>query len=396
VSWTTSLLKPAEFTKAELKTHLRDLPAEEAEAKAKIRLALSNGTYKGGSPVTITAAKELKQADRLTIRQAAAAANAERRARRTAEVLELEQRQAFLPQGAFAAAASGVPSPQPGPGQKRKRVPASTPEPDEAEQDETMEPSDASASQAVEADSTDEPGPPRKKSKTKMYVSPANAQVWATRLEAVKRFLAENGHSVVPQHWKTADGFKLGMWVSDQRKAYRSKRMPAERILELKKLKGWLWVAPSNTVFGADDDLWNEHFKEYEAFVEVNGEARVPRNHETATGLRLGGWVCTQRERYQEKKLSPERIARLSAISSWRWVAPVQVVPRDHAKWNSQYEDLEAFVAENPDVPVPHGFITEGGFKLGQWVKNQRATHSQGKMPSERVERLEAIPGWRW
>jgi hypothetical protein len=44
---------------------------------------------------------------------------------------------------------------------------------------------------------------------------------------------------------------------------------------------------------------------------------------------------------------------------------------------------------------VPRSY-TEGDFGLGPWVNKQRAAFKNGKLDSDRVARLEALPGWSW
>ena len=39
------------------------------------------------------------------------------------------------------------------------------------------------------------------------------------------------------------DGFKLGVWVSDQRKRYKAAKLDPERQRKLEALPGWAWDA---------------------------------------------------------------------------------------------------------------------------------------------------------
>ena len=56
---------------------------------------------------------------------------------------------------------------------------------------------------------------------------------------------------------------------------------------------------------------------------------------------------------------------------------------------------LKQFVQREGHARVPHGH-TEGDFNLGNWVANRRKDYREGKLASERIKELEALPGWTW
>jgi hypothetical protein len=73
-------------------------------------------------------------------------------------------------------------------------------------------------------------------------------EAWRKGLAAVKAFHAEHGHLRFTRSYVTADGFKLGSWMSNQRAAYRAGRVPAERVAALEALGiDWAPRAPTRT-----------------------------------------------------------------------------------------------------------------------------------------------------
>jgi hypothetical protein len=123
------------------------------------------------------------------------------------------------------------------------------------------------------------------------------------------------------------------------------------------------------------------------AYVEREGHARVPFTH-IETGRKLGLWVFNLRRRHRKGELPSDLISRLEALPSWSW----------HAKrdaWERGFHFLERFIGQTGDARVPSEH-TEDGFRLGAWVKEQRRLKSEGNLSTERVTRLEALPGWSW
>ena len=193
-----------------------------------------------------------------------------------------------------------------------------------------------------------------------------------TRLEA---YLSDTGDCRVPTDHLAGDGYRLGAWVHHQ----RTKRttMPADRKSRIEALPGWAW--------DAIETQWEDGFARIEAYVAGKGDCRVPRSHVTSDGSRLGQWVDVQRR--NRTTMTAERRGRLEALRGWTWDA------RDE-KWEDGFARLEAYVAGKGDCRVPRSHVTSDGYRLGNWVTDQRTNRTN--MPAERRSRLEALPGWVW
>jgi hypothetical protein len=206
-----------------------------------------------------------------------------------------------------------------------------------------------------------------------------NTASWEFWYGLLERFVEREDHARVSQ-WCDENGFRLGLWVSDQRTAYANGRLAANRIARLEALPGWIWNAFA--------DQWEEGFSHLKRFVKREGHALVPNVHREKDGYRLGAWVGAQRDQCAKGRLASDRVARLEALPGWIWDVHEE-------KWEEGFSYLERFVKRqgHARVAVSHA---ENGYRLGQWVGVQRNTYAKGQLAPDRIARLEALPGWSW
>ena len=69
-----------------------------------------------------------------------------------------------------------------------------------------------------------------------------NSSEWEENFTRLFAYAVEHGHARVPDKHVTADGFRLGGWVSGQRRARKRGKLSAEREARLAGLPGWVWV----------------------------------------------------------------------------------------------------------------------------------------------------------
>jgi superfamily II DNA or RNA helicase len=198
------------------------------------------------------------------------------------------------------------------------------------------------------------------------------ASQWEEGFEHLQAYVKEYGHARVPYQYKSPDGYKLGLWMTNQR--HRPNSLSSDRKARLDAL-------------GVDWDpfasQWEEGFEHLQAYVKEYGHARVPQQHKSPDRYKLGTWVESQRNR--RDRLTSERKARLDMLGfDWDPIA---------RQWEEGFEHLQAYVKEYGHARVPQQYKSPDRYKLGTWVNSQR--HSRDKLTSERKARLDML-GLDW
>ncbi len=212
---------------------------------------------------------------------------------------------------------------------------------------------------------------------------------WDRSFAVLVEYADAHGDGCPPADFVTSDGFRLGRWVSIQRRGYRRGTLGASRTSRLESVAGWMWDArPLSAQRRRADDEWNAALEALQAYARQHGAARPPRQFVTENGFKLGAWVSLQRSNFARGRLAQDRMHRLETVPGWAW--------RVTASWEDGFAVLQDYVGEHGNASPPSKAVTPSGFRLGQWVIDQRVAHRAGRLAPERVIRLEQLPGWLW
>ncbi len=166
----------------------------------------------------------------------------------------------------------------------------------------------------------------------------------------------------------------LGAWVSKQRKLFNQKKLSPERIERLEKI-GMLWHPRLSR--------WDKNYNELAMFKDQHGHFNILKIHPEKTNL--DHWMKTQRTFYNKDKLSKERVQKLEAIN-FVW-DPL------NTEWEALYTALCDFQKQSGHCKVPARYPLNK--KLATWVSLLRMAFHEGKLPQEKITRLQMI-GFDW
>jgi len=212
----------------------------------------------------------------------------------------------------------------------------------------------------------------------------AREAFWVMHFNALRLFSEQEGHTTITDK-AIVNGLRLGQWIGTVKRSYRDGQVSAGRVDQLSSLPGWTWDRNSVPDMG-----WNAALDAVKQFWEREGHLKIPRNH-FENGIRCGGWITKQRDAYRRGKLSNSRYKLLSAIPGWEWEPNASL----ETIWDGHFSALLGFANREGHSRVPPRFVEED-LRLGQWVGVQRTLYKNGKLPENRVQRLETVPNWSW
>jgi Helicase associated domain len=226
-------------------------------------------------------------------------------------------------------------------------------------------------------------------------------------LDNLLAYIAEFGSSVVPFEHRTEDGFRLGYWCANRRRAYARGDLSAENATLLASLPGWTWPGHLAPALNDYSPTWQPHgdpilragmletaeswfrpgLTELLEYVDQFGTAAVPMGYVTPSGFRLGYWRAARVKAGRRGNLSVTHLRILQRLPGW---------PSDRA--NAQFlaglEALRLHVRESGRLPARGE--RRSGIDLTRWMELRGREWSSGRLGADRVGALESIPGWNF
>ncbi|MFE5753790.1 Helicase associated domain protein [Streptomyces massasporeus] len=235
---------------------------------------------------------------------------------------------------------------------------------------------------------------------------------WEEGLAAARGWVEENGHLLAPLD-ATCQGYKVGIWLKNQRAAARKAQeieqrraeglpvgseagaLPAERREQLEDIDpSWCPAWPVE---------WQRCFHLVRLHLEAGGTLPTSPGEVVHQGEDLGRWVRSVRLGWD----------KLTTVQQWMCEHILGIEPAGEnekprprrtqaAKWAMNYQAAKQYYEREGHLRVPRKHIERiaGGenqeereLRLGAWIGNQRSRAAI--LSAERVEQLSAI-GMRW
>jgi hypothetical protein len=201
-----------------------------------------------------------------------------------------------------------------------------------------------------------------------------NAQ-WESFYGQLVSFHAEHGHCNVPG--KEA---KLVSWIERQRLSKKRKILSAERESMLNKLK-FVWE-----FHHIKRQAWAQKYRRLVAFSKKHGHSFVPINYKENKAL--GAWVALQRKLEATNKLSKARVKKLDELNFvWSGGTQTRLRKEYDTQWERNFEKLKIYSEAHGTCQVSLKIDPA----LQSWTVGQRRIFNEGKMATDRIDRLNEI-----
>jgi superfamily II DNA or RNA helicase len=197
------------------------------------------------------------------------------------------------------------------------------------------------------------------------------------------KYKNETGDANAPMRYKTLEGYRLGKWQSHQRDSYKKGKISQDRIQKLEAI-GFRWDTGNITPVRLEWDFWYDLTLKYK---DEYGNPNTAQKYQTPDGYKLGQWQAHIQGSYRKGMLSQDRIQKLEAIG-FVWGKFDEMFERG-------FRETVKYMEQTGDAKAQARYKTPEGYNLGFWQNKQRLLFQRGRLPFDRIQKLEAI-GFRW
>lgn len=202
---------------------------------------------------------------------------------------------------------------------------------------------------------------------------------WEARCQELVEFHRQHGHCRPPHK---APWQKLAEWILRVRQRHALGQLSAERVQHLQAL-GFDWTS-SGPNWHTLDAAWDRQLAALAAFKERFGHTILPEHW--PENQPLATWLRHQRHLGQNHQLRADRRRKLEQLGF-----DFDATEFD-AAWERRFGELTAFHHQHGHSRV---LPSHQLHSLNLWVMAQRACRRNGKLPPERIQRLDAL-GFVW
>ncbi|MDD4495670.1 MAG: Helicase associated domain protein, partial [Eubacteriales bacterium] len=204
---------------------------------------------------------------------------------------------------------------------------------------------------------------------------------WDEGFRHAKDFFDKSHHLSMPNAYKSEDGYALGRWVFNYRKAHNGKKSPVqisgEQTAALESI-GMEWNP---------DTRWDTNYELVKQYCSQHDVSPLSLSVRRLEEKKLACWLNNQRKSYRLGYLSPNKLLRLAEIGvTEQWLLPKSAFDKGYAVALDYFK-------KNGNLNIATDYQHENGFWLGSWIDKIRKKKSE--LTEEQIKQLDAI-GFVW
>jgi superfamily II DNA or RNA helicase len=194
---------------------------------------------------------------------------------------------------------------------------------------------------------------------------------WWERFRDLQRFAERHGHARPAQQTYPS----LASWVTRQRIMWRDGLLHEDQIRALELLPGWVWSG-RDAAWWRGWESWHRWSATFEGRRPAADRDRWNALAEKAAGGRyrsLAEFAVDTCMRRRRGELPANLETAAQQLPGWRW----DVLPGDDA---AMIDALDEYAAWKKTMNVPHGYVHDGGLRLGAWLTSVRRRRYTGRI----------------
>jgi hypothetical protein len=172
------------------------------------------------------------------------------------------------------------------------------------------------------------------------------------------------------------------VWQDMLRTTYTHGTLSQDHVNELKGNPEWEWGVQREITY-----TWEEHLQHWITQYEKLQWTPSTKSKDPEE-KRAGIWQSTQRTAYKHGTLSHERINKLLETPGWEWGVEIYGWEEQRNNWVTVYTKIQKYPSQISKDPEEK--------RAGIWQSIQRAAYKKATLSQERINELDAIPGWTW
>lgn len=200
------------------------------------------------------------------------------------------------------------------------------------------------------------------------------AESWSMVYEVLGEYIGLYGIS--PAYNEEYNGYRLGMWCSNQRILRKKGMLSEEQIEKLDKL-GFIW--------NAKNERWEKSYAEAVRYKKEHGSHPSRTASDESTKM-IYQWISNQKQAYKKGTLSEQRVQKMLKLGI------VLEVQSDDELWEMKYSMLKKFYEKEKRLPVLSDTVDNNEvYTVYRWMTKQKDGYKKHTLSKERIEKLSEL-----